>query len=319
MEHDVVMVACLLHEHPLPADQTAQLLQGLRELSFSATFRETVFGPLSEARAAQLAANLLRDGGDAALTILRNACGSSRALQRAVAAGVARGEPERGAERPLALQMVCNAAVQNPEAAEAIAGGWRAAAVDGRNAAVVAALLHTLRVWCAEAAAVSRLDGLTQQLLPELAAHWEAVAGPGADLWLASAAAHAGRPLAELQALLAARPAVLALAMEKFGGRLAWQEEAAWIAVHLREGLPSFAALFADDGPAARDCARRLVLEHGCLQVRPLVLFSSLLLSLFADAGAAACRGGGRGGGCAGAAAARQSGLSQRARGGRGR
>ncbi len=292
MEHDVVAVACLLERHPLPAEQTAQLLRGLRELSFSASFRETVFGALSEERAGQLASSLLGDGSDAAVTVLRNACPSSAHVQLAVARAVGRGgTADEG--RPLVLQMVCNAAVQNRAAAEEIASRWPIAEIDSRNATVAAALLHTLSVWTAAESARARLAQLANDLLPAILANFD-FSVPSSALWLASVAAHSGRPLAELQTLLP--PATLALAMEKFPVLLPWAGESGWIAAHLEEGLASFASLFADDSPSVRECAARLVLQHSCLQVCLFVFFA--LSSRVADAGAAGGRGsrGGAGG-----------------------
>jgi hypothetical protein len=228
MEHDVVAVACLLERHPLPPEQTAQLLQGLRQLSFSASFRETVFGALAEEQAGQLVANLLGDGRDAAVTVLRNACSSCAFVQVAIARAVGRGGTVDEA-RPLVLQMVCNAAVQNQAAAEEIANRFRKPPIDGRNATVTSALLHTLTVWSKGESAVLRVQHLANDLLPELIAHFDPSVS-NSSLWLASAAAHSGKPFAELKVLFETRPEMLALAMEKFSSFFAWQEESEWIA-----------------------------------------------------------------------------------------
>jgi hypothetical protein len=283
MEHDVVAVACLLERHPLPPEQTAQLLQGLRQLSFSASFRETALAALSEERAGQLVSSLLGEGSDAAVTVV--------------------------------LQMVCNAAVQNQAAAHEIANRFRKPPIGPDNAVAAAALLHTLGVWSKQESAIDSVAQLANGLLPDLIAHFD-YSAPGAALWLASVAAHSRKPFAELCELFHAHPETLALAMEKFSGLFAWQRESGWIADNLEAGLSSFATLFSDDSHEARVCAQQLVLQHNCLEVREsFFCFFSLTMT---DGGAAGGRGGRAEQNGTGAAAAGQSGVSQRARSGRG-
>jgi hypothetical protein len=264
---DVIAVLALQDKHPLLPEQAAALVEGVCEMTKTASFRawfsksvlddETVEGVVKNLASHHLERSM-------ALTALRNLCACGERVQNSVARQL-RSIVSSLPPRVLELQVIANAVVQNAASA-AMVGDWLKlldpeVVVTAENCVVMAALLHNVRCWSGQRA--------ERRLLPKLAELYCGGLGDDRhDVWFAGLVAFCEeRPFAELVQLLAGRPRVLLVAMKQFGNRFSWTDHAQFVAAMVEQHLELVAELTADATEEGR-AACRVLAEN---KVMPIV------------------------------------------------
>ena len=248
---DVLAVVGAWDRHPIGSEAEELICEKLASLAALPAFRTSV-SALPEQLLSDATRNLLRRASANAFRCVRNLCGASRVVQLQTALWSGH---EEACSSAVALQMLSNACVQNPEAADAIVARVRfASPLAAETAAPAAALLHNARVWAADREGAQRL---LDRWAPAVVEAYRFLHSVSQDVWVVAVITHARVPLPQAHGRLLLR---------------AWaaRQEARidWVPVARRWALeePEAASRLAcDDSDRGREQSRRLLLAEGFL------------------------------------------------------